>query len=703
KDINEFQTFHSIAGFLQFVSPNTEIRKASMKCDLLLTNYTNELNLRKDIYKRLLSFKESKNNKLDKEDQFFIDKLILNYERNGINLDKDERDLLLKIKDEITKLEGGIANYICLAERNVMEFTKAELAGIPQNILINLVNKNDNDKYLVKTNKYNYSICMKWITDERVRERIEVYYSNMFSPTSLIYLAKLLVLRDKHAKLLSYKCHSDYKAFIQMTKVSDNIKSFMDNLLIKLNFRYVKEIETIRKISNNKKELFTHDIQYYLNKWKEQYGINENSLKEYFEYDKTINEIFKIYEKLFSIVFRKIETKNKWHPSVTLYEIIDTKDKKAIGKLYLDVFNRDSKYRQTRCFCLDEMTVVLVASIGTGQVDNKKTLLNFTDTISLFHELTHVMHHIFGKTKYPVFNGLNVEIDFVETPAQIIELLCWEKPIIRQLSCHYKTGKSLDNLVIDKLVKLKNLDIALHYKKSILISLFDQIIYSSSEIIEAIEDILKRKEDNIIAEDLHKLITNLYRQLNSEIMIDSDKNNKYKIKLNDKVAIPYEWLNTFLGSESQHYCSTWSRVLAADTYREKIKGKGGEINSEIGRELIDKILRHGGTKPGYEMICDYIGRIPTIDGFISMHELDTNIEFSFFLNTDQINNEKTRSPLQNKLEKEVNVINKKELLSKDKESDKNKQTENYETEANKFSEINECVYISDIESQTEAF
>src|SRR3989304_8996245 len=53
-DINDFQVFHSVCGFLQYVSPDSNVRKASFKGDLLLSRYTNELNLRQDIYRQLV-------------------------------------------------------------------------------------------------------------------------------------------------------------------------------------------------------------------------------------------------------------------------------------------------------------------------------------------------------------------------------------------------------------------------------------------------------------------------------------------------------------------------------------------------------------------------------------------------------------------------------------------------------------------------
>ncbi|ARF09685.1 peptidase [Indivirus ILV1] len=666
-DINELQTFHSVCGFLQYASPNNQIRKASVKCDLMLTQYINELDLREDIYTKLLEIKKTK---LNTDDSFFVDKLILNYERNGINLDKDKRELLLKIKHEISKLENGIANYICQIEKNTINLSKDQVIGIPENILTTFIF--EDNMYKIRANKNNYNICMKYISSEKVRETIEAYYSNLCSGTLMNYIAKLIVLRDKHAKMLSYKCHSDYKAFIQMVKNSNNVKNFMGELLTKLNFRYVRELDTLKKF-NNGKQLSTHDIQYYITKWKQEYGINDNKLKEYFEFNNTISEIFKIYEKLFSITFVKLNNKNTWHPDVALYAVRN-KNQKLIGHLYLDVFSRDSKYKQTRCFCLKPAiligqipAVVLMSSVGiNNKSGNNATLINFQDVISLFHEMAHVMHHIFGKTKYIIFSGLNVEVDFVETPAQILDLLCWEKNIIRQLSHHYQTGECLDDEIINKLVKLKNIDIGLHYKKHILISLFDQMIYSSQQIVDSIEGILKTGK----IDEINKIMTNLYKQLNNEIMIDNIKNQKYKINLNNQIGVPYEWINTFLGSDAQYYCSIWSRVLSADVYNEKIKGN---ISSNIGDELVEHIFQYGGTKPGYEMICNYMKKTPSIDGFINIHGLDDDMEYSFYLNTDQV-------------------------------ADISEYSKHIETEANKFSEINEsAIYITDIEHQTERF
>lgn len=699
-DLNEFNIFHSMCGFLQYVSPNEKIRKAGYLADLILSKYINESNTREDIYGKLILIKNMHTQKhiLNDIDSKFIEKIILNFQRHGILLVNDNKQLLLKINHEISKLENSIIKFISESEYDNINLTVNELDGVPLNI-INTYNKisSNPDIFEIQFNKINYGIFMKYINDGNTRKTIESFYSKKYN-NIFDHLSKLLVLRDKRAKILSYNCHSDFKSHIQMTKNSDNIKKFLTELLYKLDFRYKRELDTIIKIANkydNGSKINSWDIQYYITKWKQEYGINENTLKEYFELNNTLSEIFKIYEKIFNIKFVKSNSSQLWSNNIDTYFVMDNGE--TVGHFYLDLYCRNGKYKQTRCFGLQPATlnqlpiVTLIASFQ--QNNNNIVLLNFQDVISLFHETTHVIHHIFGKTKHSIFSGLNVEIDFVETPAQMLDLLCWEKNIIKQLSKHYETGKQLQDDLINKLIKLKNLDIGIYYKRHILVALFDQIIYSSEKFIETCENILEAGNSN----QLIPLMNNLYNQLHEEIMGSIDNNSKYKINLNNDIGLPIEWISTLYGTDSQYYCSIWSRVLSSDMYNEKIKDK--LINSDIGSQFKKCVLTHGGTKSAYDMICDYMNRKPAIDGFIAMHDLDVDMEYSFFLNTDQI-----KDTSHNINTNKIQEIHKPKPYNQRETQNKQKQKYNdyIDSVSNKFSEINESsINMDDFEHQTE--
>ena len=642
-DITEFTIYHSMSAFLQYVSPNADIRKASAQVDNILSKYGNELNMRKDVYMKIKEFYDFAGKTLEPIDVRFIERLIKIYERNGTKLNDVQYNTLLKVKHEISKLENSVHRFVIDHENDIISLTKDELNGLPSSCNY-IIQGTQNYQYNIPLNKQSYITLMKYLTNSQTREKIEVLYSKKYNPIIETY-SKLIVLRDKHAKLLSYDCHSNYKAELMMTKNCKNIKNFLTELLERLNYRYKKEYDTLLKhkqtdknMSKNTSDVLNSwDISYYMNKWKQEYGVDENVIKEYFQLSDVVDKILKIYEAIFNINFSKIDDSSVWHQDVDTYKVSDKSTGELIGYLYLDLYYRKGKYRITRCFSLQPPNfypynssnntyqiphVSLVSSFDKNE--NGNTYLYHHDVVSLFHEMCHAFHCIYGKTKYIIFSGFNVENDFIETPAQVLDFLCWEKNILKLLSSHHRTGEKIDDGTLDKLIKIKNLDVGFHYKKSILTSLFDQLVYSSDNFISLCENSIKSKSG-----ELNILISNLYKQVYSQVMTN------YQIVVNTPADnyFPVEWIHN-INNDAQYYCYTWSRVLAADLYAEKFKNK--IIDKDLGIELRNKILKYGGSKNAYELICDYLGRKPDIDGFIHMYDLDIDVEYSFFMNTEAI-------------------------------------------------------------------
>ena len=134
--------------------------------------------------------------------------------------------------------------------------------------------------------------------------------------------------------------------------------------------------------------------------------------------------------------------------------------------------------------------VSLVASLIDIN-DNKETLLCHSEVISIFHEFGQAVYQILAKSKFCAFSGSNVEFDFVQIPPLILDNMCWDPIILKRLSSHCDTKNELPDNIIEKMIKIRNLNIGIHYKKVILSSIYDQLIHSSTEFITICENFLK--------------------------------------------------------------------------------------------------------------------------------------------------------------------------------------------------------------------
>lgn len=89
------------------------------------------------------------------------------------------------------------------------------------------------------------------------------------------------------------------------------------------------------------------------------------------------------------------------------------------------------------------------------------------------------MHHMCSEGNYSRFSGTNIERDFVEMPSQMLENWIWDKDILKIVSKHYKTGKSLPDDLIDRKIKSRLRNSSADILNKLFKSIFDFLIYSA--------------------------------------------------------------------------------------------------------------------------------------------------------------------------------------------------------------------------------
>jgi Zn-dependent oligopeptidase len=197
--------------FLMNVSPDKEIRDASMKSKNEFEKYDIESQSNYDIYQRFKNVQtnDKEFNKLSEIDQRLINRVIRDhYERNGINITDSEK------KDELKKLQTELSDLSIKFSRNINEgdgkalFTKEELEGMPDDFLSSHETEKDEsdnniEKYIVTTKYPDYFPTMKLCKNSDTRYKLYFIY-NTRCKENVDILQKVIKLRHQIANVSIY-------------------------------------------------------------------------------------------------------------------------------------------------------------------------------------------------------------------------------------------------------------------------------------------------------------------------------------------------------------------------------------------------------------------------------------------------------------------------------------------------------------------
>jgi len=682
-DITEYTMIHTISEFLQIIGMEktpTDFIKCGYTVDILLSTYASELNMKRDIYDKIVEFYSiiKNDSKYDEIDKRFLIKIIKKYINSGINLNINDNKYLINIKKEISKIENTIMRNIIDIDNKFIEFTKKDLRGMPQLPIIN----NNPIKYGISLDDISYLKCMEHIKNPNVRKHIERCYGKKCIK-NIDNILRLLVLRHKHAQILSFKNHSDYIVTNQMANNSSNVNIFLKNLLAKLDTRYYKEMTTLLKLINksksksnsnsNPKKVNSWDLQYYIRQWKLQYGINYKIINKYFPVNHVISATFSIYQYLFNLKFTKLKSPIVWHKNVTMYEVRQSKNNKLVGYFYLDPYKRNNKTNKIKCIglrpnciypmegSLSKPTYPMEGSLSkptypmkgsrlrksknTHQLPiaamlapfNKKSLLTHSDVISFFCEFEYVIYYLCNCSKYCIFNGIFSENEFINTIPLVMGSICWENIILKKLSSHYKTKKPLPDKIINKLKNVKNLTVGINYKLIILNAIYDQTIHTHDKFINYCETLLKNNDIKIRHNAIINYMSTTYKKLYNSIMCY--KNNPlYSIQFNDEIFMSGSWKNFISNKDGRSYEYIWSKIISLEIYQNKFLNNGKITLSSLKSSALDlkkNLIEKGGSIDATILVKNYLGKLPTINGFLKMYNLDVDPEYSFYLNSDK--------------------------------------------------------------------
>ncbi|WP_138434859.1 M3 family metallopeptidase [Winogradskyella algicola] len=469
----ELDRISSIFFNLNSAETNDEIQKIAQKVSPILSEFSNDITLNEDLFKRVKAVYDSKSDlELTTEQETLLDKKYKSFSRNGANLPEDKKEKLRAIDKELSQLKLKFGEHI-LAETNKFEMLltdENDLSGLPEGAkeaAKQLAESKGKDGWLITLDYPSYIPFMTYADNRELREKLsKAFGSKGFHNDDLDnqdIVLKIANLRFERAQLLGYNTHAHFVLEERMAETPEKVNAFLNELLDKAKPAAQEEFEKLEAFAkeiDNIDRLQKWDSAYYSEKLKQKlFDLDDEKLKPYFKLENVINGAFTVANKLFGLQFEEINTIDKYHEDVLTYKVTDSEGE-LVSIFYADFFPRSGKrngawmtsYKpQMIKNGVNERPHVSIVCNFTKPTKSKPSLLTFNEVTTLFHEFGHALHGMLANTTYPSLSGTSVYWDFVELPSQVLENWCYEEESLKLFATHYETGEVIPMELVEKI------------------------------------------------------------------------------------------------------------------------------------------------------------------------------------------------------------------------------------------------------------
>ena len=541
----------------------------------IITEYSTKLSQNIEIYKVYKEIEQNEFNSLNHEQKKVVELNILNFELSGAHLDDKTKERLQEIQLRKSELTNNFSQNL-LDATNAYEYIitdEKDVDGIPDSDLQSA--KFDEDgvtKYKFTLQMPSYIAYMTYGKNANIREEIYKAYVTR-APENAKIIDELLALKYEMSKLLGFDSYAQYSIASKMAPNEKSVLDFLNDLLQNSKAQAKDELKTLQTMKEE--QLKSFDSAYYSEILKkEQYDLDEELYRPYFEQDSVVNGMFDFLNKLFGIKFEKTD-EVLWDKKANSYDLYV--DDKLRARLYFDLEARKSKrggawMHNWQAHCIDEenkeqlSSAFIVCNFPASTKDNP-SLLRHDDVVTLFHEMGHAIHHVLSTINESGVSGVNgVEWDAVEFPSQFLENFAYEPNVLKMFATHHKTAETISDEMIDKLVRSKNFLSAMGMLRQVEFSIFD-----------------------------FKLHTKLYKDDEVQNLLDSIREETALIKTPSYNKFQNGFAHIFAGGYAAGYYSyKWAEVLSADAFFSVVDE--GIFNSNTAKRYLNIVLNGGGSK-----------------------------------------------------------------------------------------------------------
>jgi thimet oligopeptidase len=513
----------------------------------------------------------------------YVERTLLSYRLAGVDKDQPTRDRLQALHEKATKLSLEFSRNIQEGAKTV-EALPHELEGLPADY-VERHPVDQQGRIRLTTDPPDMQPVMTFAANAALRERMFLAYNSRAYPVNQQILLDLLATRQEIATVLGFRSWADLATADQMMGSAANVRTFLTKLNDASRQGAQHEHELIVAFAG-KRQAGGGDIDitsrgYWYEQFRRaEFDFDSQSVRPYFPYAQVQAGVLDTAARLFKVEFRR-SSKPGWDPAVSVFEVYEQGG--LIGRFYLDMHPREGKDKWfsaapvvtgVRGRYLPEAALICNFPGGDGKDPG---LMQYSDVVTYFHEFGHLMHAILGgRTEWAGLSGFATEGDFIEVPSQMLEEFFRDEKLLQAFARHYETGEILPGETIRKMKSAGSFGRADWVRA--------QLYYTTLSLDLHDQDPAKL--------DLDEISRRLYQSLQPWTWLEGNR--------------MYASFGHLTGYSSNYYTYAFDKVIALDFFAQF--DPDDLLGCEAGSKYRQTVLEQGGSKPGRQMVRDFLGR-----------------------------------------------------------------------------------------------
>ncbi len=598
-------TLNKVAGIfynLMEAHTNDEMQAIAEQVSPMLTEFSMYTSLNAPLFERVKAVYQKKDELgLEVDQMKLLEDTYRGFVRGGANLSPEDKEVYSKISEELSLASLQFSkNVLAATNAYTLHITdSADLAGLPEYVKTmgaETAKEKELEGWAFTLAYPSFGPFMKYSENRELRRQLWTAYNTRalggeFDNSEIV--KKIVDLRIKKANILGYETFADYALEVRMAKDRKTVEEFIMQLLepsLPFAKKDVADVQAYAKANGFNEKLMSWDFSYWSERLqKEQYSLNEELLKPYFQLENCIDAVYGLATRLYGITFHELDNVPVYHEEVKVYEVKDA-DGSHLALLYADFFPRASKrggawmteFRgQSIKDGVEYRPFINIVMNFTKPTADAPSLITHSELTTFLHEFGHALHGILAQGRYPSLTGTGVSRDFVELPSQLMENWAYEPEYLNSFAKHYQTGEAIPMELIEKIVAAKNFQAGYAQVRQLHFGYLDMAWHSQTA-------------------------------LPAETPMEFEKKTlaPYSVlPAVDGTAFSTSFSHIFTGGYSAGYYSyKWAEVLEADAY--SLFEEKGIFNTEVSNAFRKEILEKGGTEDEAVIYRNFRGHNP---------------------------------------------------------------------------------------------